>query len=44
MRSTGVPPEVADGAELSPRDVCEILEARDLGLIVMQTKFSQILK
>jgi hypothetical protein len=44
MRSSGVPPEVADGTELSPRDVCEILEARDRGLIVIQTKFNQILK
>jgi hypothetical protein len=42
MRSSGLPPEIADATELSPRDVCEILEPRDRGLIVMQTEFNQI--
>jgi hypothetical protein len=44
MRSSGIPPELADGTEPSPRDVCEALEARDRGLIVIQTKFNQISK
>jgi hypothetical protein len=37
-----MPPELADGAELLPLDVCEILEARDRGLVIIQTKFNQI--
>jgi len=39
-----MPLELADVNKLSPRDACESLEAPDLRLIVIQTKFNQISK
>jgi hypothetical protein len=44
MRSRGMPLELADVNKLSPRDICESLEDRDRGLIVIQTKLNEISK